>query len=170
VIVHAPSHRAVKGTRFLLEAVERLRAEGVAFEFRMIEGLPNEAARREYERADLLVDQLLAGWYGGLAVELMALGKPVMAYIREEDLRFIPAGMRADLPLIQATPASIYDVLRSWLSKPREEWEAAGRRSRAYVERWHDPLRIARFLAEEYTRVMSARRGGRRAHPEPAER
>lgn len=170
VIVHAPSHRAVKGTRFLLEAVERLRAEGVAFEFRMIEGLTNEAARREYERADLLVDQLLAGWYGGLAVELMALGKPAMAYIREDDLRFLPAGMRADLPLIQATPASIYDVLRSWLARPREEWDAAGRRARAYVERWHDPLRIARFLAGEYTRATSARRGGRRAHAEPAER
>jgi hypothetical protein len=41
---------------------------------------------------------LFAGWYGGLAVELMALGKPVLAYIREEDLSFVDPQMRYELP------------------------------------------------------------------------
>ncbi len=90
LVVHAPSHRGVKGTAHVLAAVTRLHQEGVAFEFRLVEGLSNAAARAVYEQADLVVDQLLAGWYGGLAVEAMALGKPVIAYLRESDLGFLP--------------------------------------------------------------------------------
>ncbi|NDJ63030.1 MAG: glycosyltransferase family 4 protein, partial [Chloroflexi bacterium] len=111
VIVHAPTQRAVKGTQYVIEAVERLQAEGQPIEFVLVEKMSREEARRHYERADLLIDQLLAGWYGGLAVELMALGKPVICYIREEDLRFIPAEMRAEMPIINATPATLYEVL-----------------------------------------------------------
>ena len=61
VVVHAPTHRGGKGTRFVLEAVERLRAEGLEFELELVEGLPRAEARRAYERAHVLVDQLLAG-------------------------------------------------------------------------------------------------------------
>jgi glycosyltransferase involved in cell wall biosynthesis len=157
IIVHAPTHRAVKGTRYLLEAVERLKAEGVPFELRLVEGLRRDEARRVYEQADLLVDQLLAGWYGGLAVELMALGKPVICYIRETDLHFLPREMRDDIPIIGATPSSIYDVLKEWLMR-RADWEHVGMRSRAYVERWHDPIGIAKTVALDYRDVMSEKR------------
>ena len=64
--------------------------------------LSNKEARKRYETADILIDQLLAGWYGGLAVELMALGKPVICYIREDDLKYIPKEMRDELPIINA--------------------------------------------------------------------
>ncbi len=65
----------------------------------MIENLTHEEALNEYSKIDVLVDQLLAGWYGGLAVEVMSLGKPVVAYIREEDLDFIPKKMKEDISL-----------------------------------------------------------------------
>jgi hypothetical protein len=68
VIVHAPTHRAVKGTDVLLDAVAQLRAEGLRFELVLVEGVTRTEARRIYEEADLCVDQLFAGWYGGLAV------------------------------------------------------------------------------------------------------
>lgn len=159
VVLHAPSHRGVKGTRFVLAALDRLRAEGVAFELALVESLSHAEARRLYERADLLVDQLLCGWYGGVAVELMALGKPVIAYIREEDLGYISADMRAELPVISASPETIYRVLKEWLTIRRHELAALGRRSRAFVERWHDPARIAADLKQEYERILHPRSG-----------
>lgn len=158
MILHAPTHRSVKGTRFVLDAISRLRAEGVAFEFTLVEGLSHAEARRLYQGADLLVDQLLCGWYGGLAVELMALGKPVICYIREDDLKFIPQQMREELPIINATPATLCDVLREWLTIRKHELRDVGRRSRAYVERWHDPLKIAATLIGEYKAIVSSRR------------
>ena len=130
-VLHAPSHRGVKGTRFLLEATERLRREGVPFDLELIENLPNAEALRRYREADLVVDQLLAGWYGGFAVEVMALGKPVIAYLRESNLHVLPREMREELPVIDATPATIYDVLREWLTVRRHALPERGRASRA---------------------------------------
>jgi len=158
LVIHAPSHRGVKGTRFVLDAVARLKADGVDFDFTLVEGLPNAEARKVYERADLLVDQLLTGWYGGLAVELMALGKPVVCYLREGDLAFLDPQMRAQMPIIGAEPATIYGVLREYLTTHRSRLPEIGAASRAFVERWHDPLRTAGFLKEEYSLTLQHRK------------
>jgi glycosyltransferase involved in cell wall biosynthesis len=120
--------------------------------------MKNEDARAIYEKADLLVDQLLLSWYGGLAVELMALGKPVICYVREEDLRFIEPEMRSQLPVIQAEPGTIYSVLKQFLTARRHQLPEIGALSRAYVERWHDPLRIAASLKEAYETALCGHR------------
>ena len=80
-LLHAPSNAAKKGTRFVREAVERLQRR---HEIRYVEitRAPHAEAMKLYAQADLVIDQLLAGWYGGFAVEAMAMGKPVVCYIR----------------------------------------------------------------------------------------
>lgn len=154
VVLFAGTNPAAKGWRFISAALERLRRETVPFELVKVEDLPWEEARSIYERADILVDQLLAGWYGGLAVELMALGKPAICYIRENDLRFIPPTMRDDLPIINATPTTIYTVLKEWLTVRKHELPEVGQLSRAYVEKWHDPVKIAARLKSEYEAIL----------------
>jgi glycosyltransferase involved in cell wall biosynthesis len=157
-LLHAPTHRGVKGTRYVLEAVQRLREhDRLDFEFLLVEGLSRDHAQQAYQQADLLVDQLLVGWYGGLAVECMALGKPVVCYVREADLRFIPAQMRQDMPIIQATPRTLYDVLKEWLTVRHGRLPEIGRRSRAYVEQWHDPLQVATQLKKAYEAILAAK-------------
>ncbi len=156
-VLHAPSHRGVKGTRYILDAISRLKKEGISLELILVEGLSHSEVKQVYERADLLIDQLLCGWYGGVAIELMALGKPVICYIRKEDLKFIPEKMRQELPIINATPATVYTVLKEWLTVRKHELLEVGRRSRAYVERWHDPLKIAAKLKGEYEAIMSSK-------------
>lgn len=157
LVVHAPSHRGAKGTRFLLAAVDRLRGDGLAFDFQLVEGLTQSEARKLYERADLVVDQLLAGWYGGFAVEVMALGKPVICYLRHADFGCLPAQMRNELPLIEATPDSIEAVLRDWLMRPAGDLRHRGQLGRRYVEKWHDPRRIAQSLLDDYQKVLDNR-------------
>ena len=154
LVAHAPSHRDVKGTDLIVGAVTRLRTEGHPVELMLVEGVSNEQARRLYSQADICVDQLYAGWYGGVAVEMMALGKPVVCYLREGDLHFLPAGMRAELPIVQARPDTILEVLRDCARGPRERLRALGARSRAYVERWHDPLEVAAQLKRDYERAL----------------
>ncbi|ROT44061.1 glycosyltransferase [Pusillimonas sp. NJUB218] len=149
-IGHAPSHRGVKGTDIILKVLDELAAEGHEFELVLVEGLSNSEARRRYEDVDVMIDQLHAGWYGGLAVELMAMGKPVMVYIREEDLQFLPVEMQVDIPVIRVTEESLKsDVQRVLAMKPEEIIEI-GRRSRRYVEKWHDPARIAEDIKRDY--------------------
>lgn len=166
VVVHAPTHRAVKGTRYVLEAVERLRREdGLTVELVLVEGLTREAARPLYERADLVIDQLLAGYYGGLAVEAMALGRPVACYLRGEDMALLPQAMREEMPLISVTPATLADELRRWLGPRRGELADVGARSRSFVERWHDPLTIARRHLEDYRAALEGRSTAAGADP-----
>src|SRR5205807_8468562 len=132
--------------------------EGIAFRFELIEGLTREQAKTRYAQADLLVDQLLLGWYGGLAVELMALGKPVISFIRPADLDFVPPGLRSDLPVINATPATIYDVLKDWLTVRRHQLASHGVCSRAFVQKWHDPRNIAAMVVKDYQSIRPVRR------------
>lgn len=154
-IGHAPSHRGVKGTDLIFVAVERLRRSGYEFEFVLIEGLSNDEAKEHYKTIDVLVDQLFAGWYGGLAVECMALGKPVIAFIREADLVFIPEQMKTDLPIINVTPDTIEQVLRRVLEMPREGLFALAKHSREYVEKWHDPVSIAQRIKRDIESIMA---------------
>jgi hypothetical protein len=128
----------------------------------LVEGVSHAEARRLYERADLLVDQLLVGWYGALAVELMALGRPVACYIRREDLDVLPPPMAEELPVLDVEPASLVATLRQLLTARRSELPELGRRGRAYVERWHDPRAIAAGMADAYRRALADRHRGRR--------
>jgi glycosyltransferase involved in cell wall biosynthesis len=153
LVIHAPSHRRVKGTQYLLDAVERLRARGAAFDFQLVENMTHKDAAALYRKADIVVDQLIAGWYGGFGLEAMALGKPLVAYVREEDLGFIPPGMRAELPVVNATPSSVETVLAGLVAKPAAELRALGAASRRFVERWHDPLTLARGLVDDYRKA-----------------
>jgi glycosyltransferase involved in cell wall biosynthesis len=159
LVVHAPTARSIKGTHHLHAALEALRAEGVEFDLELVEGRTQAEARRVYARADILVDQLMLGWYGGLAVEGMALGVPVISHIRGSDLEHVPRAFAQELPIIDATPRSIRDVLRTWLVERRDELPEVGRRGRAFVERWHDPRRVAAVVADDY-RAALARRSG----------
>lgn len=157
-IGHAPSHRSVKGTELVIEAVGKLQQAGYDLELVLVEGMSNAKAKEMYETVDIVVDQLFAGWYGGLAVEAMALGKPVIAYIREEDLHLIPAAMREELPIIRSEPDGIYQALESLTVMPRPELLNLARRSRAYVERWHDPVNIAKRIKYDMETALEKRR------------
>lgn len=163
-IAHAPSNRVVKGTNYILKALENLRGRGFDFELVLVEGMSHAEARQQYERADVLIDQLFAGWYGGLAVELMALGKPVLSYIRQEDLVFLPPEMARELPVQQVTVATVEQVLERVLKMPRDQLEVWARRCRAYVERWHDPHTIARKIKADYEGVLAQQRMKSRNH------
>jgi len=163
-IVHAPSHRGIKGTQRVVDAVERLRREGVDLDFRLVENLPHTAAREAYESADVLVDQVLVGWYGGLAVEFMALGKPVVCFIDDESARrYAPPELIDDLPVLRAQLSDPYSALRELLTSRRDEYENLSLRSRAFVEKWHDPVPIAARMRDAYESAFAVQRPRMRA-------
>jgi glycosyltransferase involved in cell wall biosynthesis len=140
VIAHAPTDTDIKGTRFLIAAVEQLRAEGLPVRLDLVQEVGREEVLERCAAAHIVVDQVLLGWYGGLAVEAMALGRPVLAYIRELEPGDNPFG--AELPIVRSAQDTLADDLRPLVLDPRRRRElgAAGRR---FVETAHDPRRIA---------------------------
>jgi glycosyltransferase involved in cell wall biosynthesis len=147
VFVHAPSSRARKGTEHFVRACEEL---GVELE--IVEGLHHDEARRRYERADVVLDQLNAGWYGMLAIEAMALGKPVVTFLREEPTRRTEEAFGMDVPIVRADKDDLVATLRP-LAESRAERRRIGAASRAYAERVHDIERVADRLLALYARL-----------------
>ena len=96
-IVHAPSDRRIKRTEKILSALETLSRKGVKFHLRIVEGMEWGEAKKIFEKADLAIDQLFAGWYGSFSVEMMALGKPTICNIRKQDLKLINKEMASEL-------------------------------------------------------------------------
>ena len=152
-ILHAPTKQNVKGTQYVDAAIERLKKEGYDIEYMLLQNIPNKEVIEYYKKADLVIDQLLVGWYGGFAVECMALGKPVMCYIRESDMRFIPPQMDRDMPIIRVTKDTLYDQMKEVLDN-KVKLEKIAHDSRTYIEKWHDPVVIAKDIINDYRVVM----------------
>ena len=152
-IAHAPSKRAVKGTDAVIAAIESLQERGAPIELDLIEGIPNREARFRYAKADVVIDQLRIGWYGMLAIEAMALAKPVVVHLDEEAAAETDSAFGLELPLIRATPETLADVLTG-LVEVRDSLPELGRRSRAYVEHVHAHTKVARQVLDIYERVM----------------
>ncbi|MCB0257745.1 MAG: glycosyltransferase family 1 protein, partial [Anaerolineae bacterium] len=148
--LHLPSVRDVKGTELFENAVGELKAAGVSCSLTVADSVSNDEAARLIAGHDVLLDQLRVGWYGGVAVEAMAAGKPVVAHIVDADLPRIPAQMAADLPVVRARPDTVADVLRSVAGWTEQERAAASERSRAFAERWHMPQAVARQVLDAY--------------------
>ena len=141
IVAHAPTDRVIKGTQHVIDAVDALRDEGVAIRLDLVEGVTRDVALERLAGADLLVDQLRLGWYGTVAVEAMALGRPVLSYIREDEPEDNPFG--AGLPIVRTTSATLVDDLRA-LTAARDRLRELGVAGRAFVEEHHDPVAIAR--------------------------
>jgi glycosyltransferase involved in cell wall biosynthesis len=141
IIAHAPTNRAGKGTQHVIEAVRQLNVEGVEVRLDLIESVAHDEVIRRLRAADLVVDQVLTGWYGGFAVEAMALAKPVLCHIRENDPEDNPFG--AELPIVRATADTLVARIRE-LVADRDARLRIGAAGRTFVERRHDPRTVAR--------------------------
>jgi glycosyltransferase involved in cell wall biosynthesis len=118
-------------------------------ELDVVEGVPHEEARERYARADIVVDQLHAGWHGVFALEAMALGKPVVSYLKPDVVERSAEGFGARVPIVPATKDTLVEALRPLVESPALRREV-GASSRAYVEQVHDVDHVADRLIDIY--------------------
>ncbi|RFB18182.1 glycosyltransferase family 1 protein [Bacillus sp. HNG] len=145
LIIHAPTNREFKGSDYVEDAVNKLRDKGSTFTYQFLEKMSHDKALLEYLKSDIIVDQLLCGTYGMLSVEAMAMGKPVVAFIREDVRKRFPE----DLPIIQATPENLDEVLEELINDPVRRHEI-GKAGRKYVENYHSAERVTNELLRIY--------------------
>ena len=147
-ILHAPNHRALKGSSFLIAAVEELIAEGFEVELKLVEKRPNAEILAAIGNADLVVDQLIIGWYAMFALEAMSMSTACICYINPElEKLYIRAGLLSpdEIPLISATPETIKETLRQ-LCQDRSKLNKAASRGRDYVEKHHSLTAIGQLF------------------------
>lgn len=136
MVIHAPSSRNVKGTEQILATIERLRGD-LAFDFTLVENRPHAEMIEIIKSSDIVIDQMMIGAYGVFAIEALALGKPVVCYLREDLIDRFPA----PLPIIRANPDTLTETLARLIGDPVARYEI-GIRSRQYAESVHDYRRV----------------------------
>jgi hypothetical protein len=152
-IVHAPTDRGAKGSEKIIRVMQELaRTKSNKFEFQLVENVPHSDAVRIFRNADILIDQVLIGWYGGIAVEFMSMGKPVICRIAEEDLKFVPKQMAQDVKeaFIQAEPGTLKETILQCIEGDRVFLKRKAEAALNYAQTWHDPKYVASVTKEAY--------------------
>jgi glycosyltransferase involved in cell wall biosynthesis len=133
-----------------------LRREGLPVELDIVEGVPLDEARSRYAAADVIAGDFLLGGYANFGVEAMALGKPLLSYLRPRTARFHPEW--AGAPVVNASPETLTDELRTLVLDPELRREL-GRRGPEFVRSVHSLEAVGSQFAEIYERLW--RRGPR---------
>lgn len=145
-VAHAPSSRSLKGTSEVRQAIEALQRRGHEIELILIEGRTYKDALSMCASADIAIDQLLIGSYGQFSVEAMALGLPVICYIRDDLRSHYPA----TLPIVSATPSNIIDVLTALVTNP-SSWDDLSKSGKTYVQQHHSSEVVGRIASAMYS-------------------
>jgi glycosyltransferase involved in cell wall biosynthesis len=144
-IAHAPSAPVAKGTKFITEAISKIK-KNTALDFTLIQNVSINDYLRIIEDCDIYIDQLIWGAYGVAAQQAMSLGKPVVCYLKPiltEQL------FSREIPLINANPDNIKNVIELLIAQPKQ-LQTIGLATRNYVKNTHDHLRVAHQLINIY--------------------
>lgn len=139
-----------KGSDYFSKALKKLKlTHGDRIEIITVESVPYSEYIQLYDRAHILLDQVLGYDQGYNALEAMAKGKVVFTGAEEEYRQYYKL---TETVAVNAIPDAdqIYASLVELIEDPemiRQISEAA----RAFVEREHDYLRIAEKYLEFYT-------------------
>ena len=142
LILHAPSDPAAKGTDVILRVIQELKEEGLQFEFRLIDQMPNKKLRELLSTSDIVVDELYSATVAALSAEAMATGNVVLVRYMA-DYSKVPAGC----PAINTNIFTLKDNLRQVIMDVELRKELA-QRGRSYVEAVNDHVKICRDMLD----------------------
>lgn len=145
VVLHVPSRSALKGTRYVRKAMERLQDEGL-IDYIEAEKVPYEEMPDLVAKADLVVDQLSMGLYGVASVEAMLAGRLVVAEAGDYIRSHIRKETGWDLPIIEANPDTIYEVVKE-VAKTPENYQQRAVDGRRFAEEVHSDRYAAQVLS-----------------------
>lgn len=107
--------------------------------------VPKQQFARMLNHADVVIDQLLLGAYGGVSAQAMACETPVICNVHqpwyEEHYEHVPV-------LYATTPFDIQAQLKKALDFKKRDWKGFGQAGRRFVEKWHDHKKVAKRLIE----------------------
>lgn len=146
VVLHAPSRAAIKGTAFVQAVVEPLVTEGL-IQYRRLENVPPGEMPAAVADADIVLDQFALGSYGVLAVQALAAGRLVIGHVVDEVRDHVLDATGQTLPIIEADPDTLTQVLRDLLSD-RSAARQMAKQGPSFVDEVHSGALAARILSE----------------------
>jgi len=116
-IMHFPSHRELKGTKYVEAAISKL---GGKYEIDYISRrMPNQEVLKNLEKAHILIDQF-THTFGLLSVEGLSRGCVVICRIEKWARKSYP-----DLPVVSCDPEDLEETIAGLLASPEKMKEIA---------------------------------------------
>lgn len=148
-VVHVSSQYYTKGTDKVIEILEEL-SQNDYCTYKVITNETRQNVLKQVSESDIFLDQFIIGEYGLASVEAMAFGKPVITYVRSQNIQTLPS----DFPMIIASLDELQEALIRLIRNP-EERKQIGAKSRDYVEKNHDSSVVISQLIEVYKKTLN---------------
>jgi hypothetical protein len=144
VILHSPSNTALKGTVHIHDVLKKI-VETLPYNIKLI--LPGErlmgtiktyaVTRYElfeiYKQADIVIDQVIIGWYGLQSIEALLMGKEVISYIDPE----LEGDLFPNCPIELATVNTLEQVIIKCIEKIRANKSNPYKNTVEWVKKYH---------------------------------
>lgn len=147
-VVHIPSKRNTKGTKYVLQAFEELKEyqkDGKqVFDCKLLEHLSHEACLREIAKADIYIDQLLIGSYGLAALEAMSLQTLCVCFLLDE----VSRAYDSYPPIVSSTIHTLAQDLIH-IAKHREAYKERALMGLNYVECYHEYKKVGAYALDQ---------------------
>jgi hypothetical protein len=155
-VVHVSNNPLLKGTGIIREAMSELAAEGLRFEFELVENRPHSYVLESIASSHILIDQVLPeskelpSVIGMVSLEAMVRGKAVVSTFDRELRPYYPecpvhAIDHGKEPLKQAVRDMVKDMDRTM---------DLGARGRRYVSDHHSPKVICDQVMKVYGKAL----------------
>lgn len=140
----------IKGSPYIINAINKLKKEGYNVEYYYVTDVASKDMRYYQAQADIVVEQLIYGWWGSTGVETMALGKPVVCYLRKDAKEnfFNAFPEYQSLPIVEANVINIYNILKRLVTDEKYR-EKKGKESRIFAEKHFDISKNSVELAKK---------------------
>jgi hypothetical protein len=144
-VLHAPSDPKIKGTSYIKSAFNNLSEIYPNVDFKVLEVLDRDQLLQEMANADIIVDQLLVGWYGVQALDGLTLGKTVMCFINPPYANLM--NFDQEIPIINTNVFSFEQDLKDLIdSKDINRFQTAGP---TFIKKYFDQ----EIIADEYEAI-----------------
>lgn len=157
-ILHAPNHTNIKGSAHLIKAIEELKQYGYHIELIFLQAIPNNELRDFVANVDVVCDQLVIGWHGIFALEVMAMGKPVICNLSQELIElYVEAGLilENEIPIISADTRNIKEIIIEIYNK-EFDLLSLSKKSIEYVKNHHSLEYVGKIFDKINKQLLGA--------------
>jgi len=141
----------LKGTPWIEEQIKHiLDIFPKEVEYVPIEGLSWNQCLKIISSCDIVIDQVISGWYGGISVEAALMGVLPIAYINSKLLCYIPDFMRENLPVLALENREDLSAVLIDLIQNRDRISQEISRCQQSALNFHDAKKVAQQLIKKY--------------------
>jgi glycosyltransferase involved in cell wall biosynthesis len=129
---------------------ELVRELGIGGNVRFLERMRKDELVETIRSADVVADQFDVGAFGGTALEVLACGRPLLTYLKEDCARTCYGELP---PILNGRDEE--GILAQLRLAADSDLEDLGARARAWVERHHDWRKVAGAVVDRYSAAIA---------------